>query len=90
MLVGMGVNGVPNENKKSCFDCRYCQSAASWWCVNENASNERGTHIPGVVDCPHWEGIITKEKLKEQASFFSRIFGSYTHGYIEVDLSNND
>ena len=90
MLRGMGVNGVPNDKKKSCFDCKYCQSATSWWCKNENAINERGTSIPGVVGCPHWDGIVTKDELKEQANFFSRLFGSYKNGYIEVDLSKND
>jgi hypothetical protein len=89
MRLGMGVNGVPDEKRKSCFDCNQCQGAVSWWCVNEQAAKARGTKIPGVVHCPHWEPIPTKEELYENANFFSRLLGIYKVGYIEVDLSKN-
>lgn len=85
----MGVNGVPDENRKGCFDCIYCQGALSWWCVNKKAIADRGTKIPGVIKCPHWEPMVTKEQLYEKASLFSKLTGNYTSRYIEIDLSNN-
>lgn len=58
--------------------------------MNEAAVSERGTRIPGVINCPHWEPIPTKEQLREKSNMFGRLFGGYLKGYIEVDLSKNE
>lgn len=89
MLKGLGINGKPDSEQKRCFDCQHCQAAVNWWCVNKGAIEYRGTRFPGVINCPYWEGIVTEEELLKNASWFSKILGSYKNGYIEIDLSNN-
>jgi hypothetical protein len=67
------VKGTPDSEKRSCFDCQYCQGAISWWCTNDDAREERGTSIPGCIDCPHWEPCKTIDEL----GFFEKYFGVY-------------
>jgi len=59
MIKAYGYNGIPNAERKSCYDCYYCQAAISWWCVNEEASKARGTLIPGTTHCHFWKPIET-------------------------------
>ena len=49
------VHGELPTERRGCVDCKYLKSYASWWCTNEKASLARGTRIPGVIHCPHWE-----------------------------------
>jgi len=69
----------PDTNLRRCYDCGYMKSTTSWWCVNENAIEERGTRIPGIYNCPYWKPAyvhippISKEK-KEQKIRFKRFF----------------
>lgn len=81
MMIGVGVNGVPDSNRKGCFDCSHCHVANSWWCVNKDAIRARRTRIPNTTNCPHWEPITMKEEL----DVMSIILGNYA----EVDLSLN-
>jgi hypothetical protein len=67
--------GVPNANKKSCADCKHCKALVNWWCKNKLAIKARGTKIPGVVNCPFWEGCKTKKEL----SWSDRLFGDYIY-----------
>ncbi|PLS19353.1 hypothetical protein CVD28_02760 [Bacillus sp. M6-12] len=90
MKLGMAINGTPDSDRKSCFDCNFCQASQSWWCVNEKAVEERGTKLPGIIKCPHWKPMVTEEELYNNATFFSKLFGTYKSGYIEVDLSENE
>lgn len=46
-------NVTPFE-KKTCADCQFCKGHVSLWCTNDDAVNDRGTRIPGVVFCPYW------------------------------------
>ncbi len=66
------IQGEPNATRKSCRDCRYKQAAVSWWCVNEGAIENRGTQIPGVRNCPHWEPA-------KKASWWDRWFNWSAH-----------
>lgn len=70
-------SGQPNAQKRNCFDCKFCKGAVSWWCTNKGAVKDRGTSIPGVNNCPHWEPVKTIGEL----SFFERLFG----GFIYID-----
>ena len=63
---------IPDKDKKSCYDCYHCQAAGTWWCVNVNCTEWRGTSIPGGVDCPYWEPGLTAKDL----SWFQKIFRS--------------
>lgn len=47
-----------SEKEKCCYDCKYLKAKVSWWCVNKNAIKWRGTSIPGVKNCPFWEGPV--------------------------------
>lgn len=64
------ISGKPDEEKKSCYDCHYCQGSISLWCVNKEAVEYRGTQIPGVIECIFWKGAKTIKEL----NFFERIF----------------
>lgn len=46
---------VPDAEKRSCYDCRHCKAAVSWWCQNKAAIEYRGTKIPGIINCNFWE-----------------------------------
>ncbi len=63
----------PDAEKRSCFDCRSCKAAASWWCTNEEAKKARGTSLPGVIKCSFW----TPARKWEDLSLFERWFGDY-------------
>lgn len=89
MLKGLGINGKPDSEQKRCYDCKHCQAATGWWCVNKKAIEVRGTRLPGIRGCYFWEGIDTEEDLLKNASWLSKVSGSYKEGYIEVDLSKN-
>ncbi len=65
------IKGVPDEQRKSCFDCRYCQGAVSWWCINEEAIDYRGTSIPGVHNCHFWKPIQVWNNLKWWKKLFN-------------------
>jgi hypothetical protein len=41
--------------RKCCFDCGHLYSAVSWWCGSEEATEYRGTKIPGCSKCPFWK-----------------------------------
>lgn len=49
------IGQTPDANRRGCFDCRFCASAVSWWCVSQEAVEWRGTNIPGVHNCPFWK-----------------------------------
>jgi len=51
------IKGQPDGDQASCYDCRHCKAALSWWCVNEDAISWRGTRLAGVIKCPFWDGV---------------------------------
>ena len=59
----------PDEIKRSCIDCDYCQAAASWWCINKDAIACHKTQIPELIPfgCKFWIPI-------EKYSFFKHFF----------------
>ena len=57
------MRGKADEQAKACDDCKHCKGSMSWWCTNEDAICERGTSIPGVSGCPHWEAATYKEDV---------------------------
>ena len=38
-----------------CSDCAYMVCHVNWWCKSKEASDYRGTHIPGICKCPFWK-----------------------------------
>lgn len=74
-------NGIPDADKKRCYDCFYLRGAVTTWCINKKAKKFRGTTIPGVCDCQFWKAM----RLKEEVSFFSRLFGYYIYVDCEED-----
>lgn len=66
-------NSEPDATKKRCFDCTHCKAAVSWWCTNEEATEERGTKIPGEVDCSFWSPCRQYKTL----SWWERNFGNF-------------
>lgn len=56
-------SGKPNAERKGCVDCKFMRGAITLWCTNKAASDDRGTLIPGVIDCPHWGPCRTKNEL---------------------------
>lgn len=63
-------NSIPPEEKRSCSDCKFMDSAVSWWCMNKKAIKARGTSIPGCIKCPFWD--LKKSKTKK-VSFFKKL-----------------
>jgi hypothetical protein len=74
------VKGEANSERKSCHDCRHCKAALSWWCTHKKAIEERGTALPGVKNCPHWEPA----KHINELSWFEKLFRS--KNYIQIEL----
>lgn len=68
-------SGTPDSDNKSCFDCRSCRGAVSWWCKNSDAVEWRGTSIAGVTQCPFWTPVRDIKSL----SFFDKIFGDFVY-----------
>lgn len=75
------INGELNPVKKSCFDCDFCESACSWWCINQEAVKYRGSSIPGVINCHFWKPCKTVSQLQKEhenkrsgKNWFLRIF----------------
>ena len=60
----------PDPVKRSCYDCRSCKAAVSWWCTNEQAVEARGTKIPGVTNCPFWTAARRWEDLSRRERWF--------------------
>jgi len=64
------VHGELPVERKSCVDCKFLKSYATWWCTNEQAKLARGTSIPGVIHCPYWEldikYAIEQNKLRKK------------------------
>ena len=58
MIENRYTSGNPDSDKKSCVDCRHLKGAMRWWCMNEEARKERGTLIPGTINCDFWEPIL--------------------------------
>lgn len=63
------IEGVPDANKKRCFDCIYCVGYISWWCENKEAIERRNTAIPGTSNCPQWAAVPHGKR-----SFWSKLF----------------
>ena len=76
MFQAVLVEGVPDEKRKSCYDCGFCLGALSWWCTNKEAIKARGTSFPGIIGCPYWKPTKTLDEL----SRLQRKLG----GYIEI------
>ncbi len=57
------MSGEADSEAKACDDCKHCKVAVSWWCTNGDAICERGTSIPGVEGCPHWEAATYKKDV---------------------------
>jgi hypothetical protein len=56
--------------KRDCYHCAFLGGYISLWCLNDEASEYRGTKIPGIYNCHFWqpnEKIIekTKKELKK-------------------------
>lgn len=49
------VTKKPDSAQRRCYDCVSLEAAVSWWCVNKEAIEWRGTAIPGVYNCPFWK-----------------------------------
>lgn len=49
----------PDIEKRSCFDCKHCKAAVSWWCYNQEAVIHRGTALPTAFQCKYWEPVRT-------------------------------
>ena len=82
MLEAVLISGKPDDQKKSCSDCYWCQGAVSWWCKNSNAVKTRGTNIPGVNNCNFWKPCRTWKEL----SWFEKLFGSF----VKIKGNSND
>lgn len=80
-MEAIALSGKPDAEKRSCYDCRHCKAALSWWCVNDRAVEDRGTSIPGVVGCKHWEPIRSINDL----NWFQRTFGMFSYVGIECE-----
>jgi hypothetical protein len=79
MIQATYISGTPNAERRSCHDCRHCQAAVSWWCVNPQAREARGTPIPGEINCPFWEPILSWEEVKAEhegkRTWWDRLWG---------------
>ena len=70
MLKMVFKNHIPDKERGSCHDCRHCQAAVTWWCVNEEARERHGTSIPGGIKCLFWEpGFTMKDFTWLQRTF---------------------
>lgn len=79
----IGINGVPDSVRRSCYDCASCQAAVSWWCADEEAKRVRGTSIPGVTGCPYWAPL----RLARDLRWWERWFLWFMQNFVIVDLS---
>ncbi len=80
---------VPGDaTKRRCYDCRHCQGALSWWCVNDEAAKRRGTRIPGERDCPQWESAETVGEVGFWRSMFRRYIVIDNRETIELEESH--
>ena len=61
------------EQERRCYDCKYLKSAISWWCMNEDAIEWRGTAIPGVCECPFWE-LMEQKTVKSCLKKLTDVF----------------
>lgn len=73
MIQAVLIEGKPNEKRKNCFDCYYCQASVSWWCTNDGAIEARKTSIPGINKCPFWKPV----KIWEELTTLQRLFGEF-------------
>jgi hypothetical protein len=64
----------PDCERKSCCDCQYFRAAVSWWCVNEECSDVRGTRFPGIINCPYWKPARSWEDLSWRERWFGDFF----------------
>jgi hypothetical protein len=78
MIEAISIN-EPDKERRSCYDCKFCQAAKSWWCKNEQAIETRGTSIPGVIHCPFWEPVRMKKDLTFWERFWSPILTPYVY-----------
>lgn len=56
----------PQERACSCEDgpdCKYLEPIIDYWCVNDACCEERGTKIPGIINCPYYEPYKIPWKL---------------------------
>lgn len=60
--------------RKNCASCKYIYAALSWWCINDNAINDRGTSIPGCIHCPYWQP--DKEYIRGEIGYPNGIIAS--------------
>ena len=49
-----------NPKAKACVrkygpDCAYLTSALSYWCTHKECIKERGTSIPGIMNCKYYK-----------------------------------
>ncbi len=70
---------LPPEKRCNCADCFYLTGAINLWCTNEEAKKDRGTSIPGVNLCPHWEqsnknSLTTYSKTTKRITLWIYLF----------------
>jgi hypothetical protein len=64
------LSGRPDPEQRRCYDCRHLKAAVSWWCRSPEATERRGTAIPGTQDCPEWEPARVYADLSWQERFW--------------------
>lgn len=53
------------EEKRGCAWCKHCQPKINWWCENKEAIKQRGTSIPGIIQCPFFDFDPTKIEFED-------------------------
>ncbi len=86
MIESIMTKGKPDADNKSCYDCTYCQAAVSWWCVNVEAVECRGTAIPGVIKCPFWKAV----KHIKDFGFFDRLLLGFNPFITRITGNDNE
>jgi len=56
--------GAADAQRRACKDCAYLTGYVNWWCKNESAREARGTSIPGISGCEHWEAPPVREPAR--------------------------
>jgi hypothetical protein len=51
----IGYGGEPDAQRRACEDCAHLRAYVSLWCGSREASEARGSNLPGVYHCTFWE-----------------------------------
>lgn len=54
---------VPDAERRSCYDCYWCQAHVSWWCKNPKVHEKYNVRIPGYAKCEFWRAAQRYEDL---------------------------